>query len=274
MGRLMPGMLLALIAEVVLLAVTFLQNGAFDAFAVPLPSTSELMTPQALEAYVLKLLSDEMILIKLLGIIVGAAAVNFIISAPLRFGTLRWYWQAAQDKVQPVGYAINSYASFKEIGRSLWIYIYVGLHYIKWAILTFIPAIAVIAGGALVNAGGNETLAVSLVYLGVLIGVGMAVLYIYITNRFFLAPFLYAEGDISAAEACRQSKEMMKGGCGGLFVFRFSLVIVEIIATMFCYGAATIVAAPYINMCEASYAAELVFGSSEPKQEKVEYTVE
>lgn len=274
MGRLMPGMVLALIAEIIMLAVTFLMNACFNSFNVILPKTEDLISTDAIKAYFIGLMEDKYALLKLACIIAGAYLIGFIISAPLKFGTLRWYLNAAEDKTEPIGYALNSYSSLKEIGRSIWIYLYTYLHYLKWALVTFLPAVGIIVAASFITAGGNPSLGVSVFLLGILVGLGLSVLYIYITNRFFLAPYIYAEGSVSAAEACRESARMMRGQCGGLFVFRFSLVIVEFIATMFCYGAATIVAAPYINMCEASYAAELLFGSSEPKQEKVEYTVE
>lgn len=273
MMRLMPAMMLALIAELILLAVTLLQDSSFSALGVVLPKAENLTTPEALEAYAHQLLSDRMMILKLCSVVVGASLVNFIISAPLRFGTLRWFWQAAQDKSETIGYAINSYGSLREIGRSLWIYIYTGLHYLKWALLLYFPPIALIGASTLLEESGKAGVAFTLASIALILAVVMSVLYIYVTNRFFLAPYLYAGGDVSAVDAVRESRDRMRGQAGGLFVFRFMLVFIEFVATLFCYGAASIIAVPYVNMCEASYAAELILGS-EQKKEEVEYTVE
>lgn len=273
MGRLFPGIVLALIAEIVLLAVSYLQNGALAALSVSLPKTLDVMNLEALEKYILDLLADKYAMLKIASVFIGGSILNFLVSAPLRFGTLKWYWVAANDKTEPIGYALNSYGTFKEIGKSLWIYIYTGIHYIKWAILCYLPAIAVMSAGSIAVERGNPTLAISLMCLGGFIAIGMTFLWYLITNRYFLAPYLYAQKDISAVEALRESVGLMRGRSGDLFIFRFTLVLVEMLALLFC-SVASILVIPYVSMCEASYAAEVICGPSEQPDEKIEYTVE
>lgn len=272
MGRLFPAIMLALIAEIILLAVSHLQNGAFSALGIKFPKAADVMVPESFKNYLINLLSDKYVLLKIAAVIAGGSVVNFIVSAPLRFGTLKWYWRAANDKSEKIGYAINSYGSFKEIGKSLWIYIYTGLHYVKWALLCHLPTLAVIMFGSVAYADGNHSLAVSLLGLSAFIGVGMTLLWYLITNRYFLAVYIYAERDVSAVEAVRESVALMRGQSGGLFVFRFTLVLIEMVAMLFC-SVANIFVMPYVSICEASYAAELIC-PSEPKEENIEYTVE
>lgn len=272
MGRLFPAIILALIAEIILLAVSHLQNGAFTALGIKFPKAADVMVPESFKNYLINLLSDRYVLLKIAAVIVGGSLVNFIVSAPLRFGTLKWYWRAANDKSEKIGYAINSYGSFKEIGKSLWIYIYTGLHYVKWALLCHLPTLAVIMFGSVAYADGKHSLAVSLLGLSAFIGVGMTLLWYLITNRYFLAVYIYAERDVSAVEAVRESVALMRGQSGGLFVFRFTLVLIEMVAMLFC-SVANIFVMPYVSICEASYAAELIC-PSEPKEENIEYTVE
>lgn len=278
-GRLLPAMLLALLAEVITLAVSFLQNAAYKAFGVTLVSASDLLTEEAVDAFIAQFVTDRALLLKLALIGAAAAVVTFIVAAPLRFGTLRWFRAAAKGDPQPLGYALNSYGTLRDIGRSLWIYAYTGLHCLKWAALIFpVPFAVLILGYSFfcdaVAAGTGTGLSELLVGVGLLLTVAATVLFIYIITRFFLAPYIYAEGDVSAVEAVRESRERMRGQAGGLLVFMLSLIPLILLASLLCYGAATIIVTPYTQMCFAVYALELLGEAPQQKPDDIEYTVE
>ncbi len=278
-GRLLPAMLLALLSEVITLAVSFLQNAAYKAFNVTLMTASDLLTEEAVDAFIAQFVSNRTLILKVALISVAAALVTFIVAAPLRFGTLRWFRSAAKGEQQPIGYALNSYGTPREIWRSLWIYIYTGLHCLKWAALIFPVPFAVFTLGYCfycdaAAAGTSTGTSELLIAVGILLAVAATVLFIYVITRFFLAPYIYAEGNVSAAEAVRESRERMRGQAGGLLVFMLSLIPIILIASLLCYGAATIIVTPYAQMCFAVYALELLGESPQQNPDDIEYTVE
>lgn len=273
MGRFGTAMLLALIAEIISLAVSFLQNAAYNAVGVKLITAQELVSTETIDAYFKQLMSDRWAVVKLISVFAGGLLVTFLLSAPLRFGTLKWHYAVVKGSPQTVGWALNEYGSLKSIGRSLWIYIYTGLHYIKWGLAIFAAPLAMSVGGSLIYEKGREGAAGMLMSFGVVAGVACAVLFVFVTNRLFLAPYLYSEGDISAVEAVRESKARMRGQSGGLLVFQLSLIPLILITYFLCYGAGTIVVAPFASMCYATYADELLTGGSSGEEE-IEYTVE
>ena len=65
----------------------------------------------------------------------------------------------------------------------------------------------------------------------------------------------------------------MRGQSGGLLVFQLSLIPLILIAYFVCYGAGTIIIAPFASMCYATYADEILAGGS-GEEENIEYTVE
>lgn len=274
MGRFWAAAMLALIAEVISLAVSFLQNAVYKAFNVKLLTAQQLISTEAIDAYFKELLSDRWAVVKMLSVFAGGLLVTFLLSAPLRFGTLKWHYSVVKGSPQTVGWALNEYGSPKSVGRSLWIYIYTGLHYLKWGLLIFAAPLGMSIGGSLIYEKGREGVAGMLMSFGIVAAIGCAVLFVYVTNRLFLAPYIYAEGDISAFQAVRESKERMRGQSGGLLVFQLSLIPLILITYFLCYGAGTIIVAPFASMCYATYADEILTGGASGEEEEIEYTVE
>ena len=273
-GRFWTAALLALIAEVISLAVTYLQNAVYNAFGVKLITAEQLLSTEAIDAYFKELLADRWAVVKMLAIFAGGLLVTFIVSAPLRFGTLKWHYSVVKGDPQKLGYALNEYGTLKGVGRSLWIYIYTGLHYLKWGLLIFAAPLGMAVGGSMIYGEGSEGTAGMLMSFGVVAAIACAVLFVYVTNRLFLAPYIYAEGDVSAVESVRESKERMRGQSGGLLVFQLSLIPLILITYFLCYGAGSIVVAPFASMCYATYADEILTGGSANEDEEIEYTVE
>ena len=273
-GRFWAALVLAMIAELISLAVTFLQNAVYKALEVKLISAEQLLSTEAIDAYFKELLSDRWAVVKLMCIFAGGLLVTFMLSAPLRFGTLKWHYAVVKGAPQTIGYALNEYGSLKSIGRSFWIYIYTGLHYLKWGLLCFAAPLGMVVAGSMLYADGHEGTAGVLMSFSVVAAVACAVLFVYVTNRLFLAPYIYSEGDISAFRATRESKERMRGQSGGLLLFQLSLIPLILITYFLCYGAGSIVVAPFAAMCYATYADELLTGGSANEEEKIEYTVE
>ncbi|MBO4583833.1 MAG: hypothetical protein J5756_02065 [Clostridia bacterium] len=274
MGRFLPAMLLALLAEVITFAVSYLQTAVYNALGIKLITASQLISTEAIDAYFKELLADRFAVVKMLAVFAGGLLVSFIIAAPLRFGTLKWHVAVVKGNPKQIGYALNEYGSFKAIGRSLWIYVYTGLHYLKWGALIFAAPLGMAVGGSLIYGQGKEGLAGMLMSFGVVTAIACAVLFIFVTNRLFLAPYIYAEGDISAVAATRESKERMRGQSGGLLVFQLSLLPFVLLSYLLCYGAGTIIVAPFASMCYATYADEIMTGGGSAEEENIEYTVE
>ena len=273
MGRFWAAAMLALIAEVINLAVSYLQSAVYNAFHVKLITAQQMISTEAIDAYFKELLSDRWAVVKMLSIFAGGLLVTFLLSAPLRFGTLKWHYSVVKGTPQTVGWALNEYGSLKSIGRSLWIYIYTGLHYLKWGLLIFAAPLGMSIGGSLIYKKGSEGVAGMLMSFGVVAAIGCAVLFVYATNRLFLAPYIYAEGGVSAFQAVRESKERMRGQSGGLLVFQLSLIPIILITYFLCFGVGTIIVAPFASMCYATYADEILTGGS-AEEENIEYTVE
>lgn len=274
MGRFWTAALLALIAEVISLAVSYLQSAVYKAVGVKLITAQQLVSTEAIDAYFTEFMADRWGLVKLVAIFAGGLLATFILSAPLRFGTLKWHYSVVKGSPKTLGWALNEYGSPKSIGRSLWIYIYTGLHYLKWGLLIFSAPLSMAVGGSLLYGPGREGVAGMLMSFGVVAATGCAVLFVYVTNRLFLAPYIYADGGISAFGAVRESKARMRGQSGGLLVFQLSLIPLILISSILCYGAGTIIVAPFASMCYATYADEILTGGSAEEEEKIEYTVE
>lgn len=273
-GRFWTAALLALIAEIISLAVTYLQSAVYKAFSIKLITAEQLLSTEAIDAYFKELLSDRWAVVKMMLIFAGGLLVTFILSAPLRFGTLKWHYAVVKGSPQTIGYALNEYGTFRGVGRSLWIYIYTGLHYLKWGLLIFAAPLGMAIGGSMIYSKGHEGVAGMLMSFGVVAAIACAVLFVFVTNRLFLAPYIYSEGDISAVESVRESKERMRGQSGGLLVFQLSLIPLILITYFLCYGAGTIIVAPFASMCYATYADEILTGGSANEDEEIEYTVE
>ena len=273
MGRFWAAAVLALIAELISLAVTYLQSAVYNAVGVRLISAENLLSTEAIDAYIKELLSDRWAVVKMMCVFAGGLLVTFLLSVPLRFGTLKWHYAVVKGTPQTIGYALNEYGSLKGVGRSLWIYIYTGLHYLKWGLLCFAAPLGMSVAGSMIYSDGHDGAAGVLMSFSVVAAVACAVLFVYVTNRLFLAPYIYSEGDISAVRATRESKERMRGQSGGLLVFQLSLIPLILIAYFVCYGAGTIIIAPFASMCYATYADEILAGGS-GEEENIEYTVE
>ena len=58
MGRFLPAMLLALLAEVITFAVSYLQTAVYNALGIKLITASQLISTEAIDAYFKELLAD------------------------------------------------------------------------------------------------------------------------------------------------------------------------------------------------------------------------
>ena len=208
---------------------------------------------------------------------IGAAlailgVLTFLISTPLNYGVLKWYFSAAFDRRQNIGYAFSPYASIKQIFKTYWLYLYMGFRYALWAILLFTPPVGVFTAAYLAQER-SPALSFLLPLLGLLMIIGSLILFIFITNKFFLAPYLYAKsGKLSVVKAVRLSTGLMQKERGSLFLLQLSILPLQILGWLtVCAG--VFFAMPYTRMCYAVFASEKIKLEYDEEQQ-IEFKIE
>lgn len=274
-SRFLPAMLLTLIAEVITISIQYLQTGLFGYFGVPSLDTAQLTSQESIMAFANKFLEDKTNIVIVISVFCALYVFSYIITAPLKFGTLKWYRETVNGKRENIGFALNQYASFKNVGSAIGMYVYLGLNYLKWALLMFSGPASIFALGLFII-DKTEYFGLLTLLLGVATLPGAIALYVLIINRYFLAPYLYAAGGCTILESMRDSMRIMKDKNKGLFVFQLQLLPILLIATVACYGIGAIIAAPFMNMCYAAYADELlkIENGETSQDDNIEFTVE
>lgn len=274
-NRFLPAMLLTLIAEIITISIQYLQSALISFFGVPSLDAAEMVTQEAIIDYAQKFTADKKNIIVVMTVFISLFLFSYVISAPLKFGTLKWYRETVNGKQERVGFALNSYASFKSIISSIGLYFYLFINYLKWALLMFAGPISLFILGMFV-AEKTEALGILILLISLMLLPGAIALYVLITNKYFLTPYLYASENYTILEATRESMEIMKTKNKALFVFQLQLLPILLIASIACYGVGSVIVTPFINMCYAVYADEIlkVENGETSQNDNIEFTVE
>lgn len=274
-NRFLPAMLLTLIAEVITISIQYLQTGLISYFGVPSLSNEDMLSQESLMAFVDKFMENNRNIVVVLTVFLALFVFSFIISAPLKFGTLKWYRETVNGKRENIGFALNSYASLKSIASSIGLYIYLGLNYLKWALLIFAGPVSILTLGLFLSKT-PDILALLILLIGIMLLPGAIALYVLVTNKYFLTPYIYAAGNCTVIEATRDSINIMRDKNKGLFVFQLQLLPILLLASVACYGVGAIIATPFVNMCYAVYADEIlkIENGETTQNENIEFTVE
>lgn len=144
---------------------------------------------------------------------VAAAAISngvgtIFVSSPMQISMCMIYLNMAKNQIPTVGDTFNGFEVF---GKSIWLNIITSFFTVLWALLFIVP--------------------------------GIVKMYSY-----SMAPYILAENnDMTAREALRESKRIMHGHKGELFVLHLSFIPWILLGAVTC-GIAMIYTVPYINM--------------------------
>lgn len=173
------------------------------------------------------------------GYIMVIAAMGVLISL------LTYLWQSLMN-VGYEGYALamarneqpsagKIFCAFPKTGKVLVTRILTGLFILLWSLLLGL-GFALVTALAVFFITMSDTMAI---VGGVLLAVGIvayAICTICITLRYALADYALLDGNLSGMEAVRESKRLMKGNVGKLFVLQLSFIGWELLALLFVYG--------------------------------------
>lgn len=146
------------------------------------------------------------------GVITGGIGMIFV-AAPMQISMCMIYLNLAKNQKPTVG---NTFDGFDVFGKSLWLSIITGFFMWAWMLLFIIPGIVK-------------------------------------SFSYAMAPYILAENnDMTAREALRESKRIMDGHKGELFVLHLSFVPWLMLGSITC-GIAMIYVIPYMNMTIANF---------------------
>ncbi len=158
-----------------------------------------------------------------------SALICFAVVSPLRFGAKQWYWELVSGG-KPVLHTLFAYFyDWKTLFRVVFLRIMIGIRLIGWGVLCALPVAGVAAGIWLVGNSfqtGTELFMLGMLWiLLVLIAFFMAVLWYFITLRYFLAEYIFiAEPGAGLHSILRRSVQAMKGGKRILFSLQLSML--------------------------------------------------
>ena len=112
------------------------------------------------------------------------------------------------------------FSLFPQFGPVLGTQVLVGIFEFLWILLFGVGAVALLAVAVLLfgDLEGLMVLSVLLVYIALLVGV------VWVTMRYAMVDFLIVDRGITGMEAIRESKRMMKGNIGRLFLLQLSFI--------------------------------------------------
>lgn len=182
-------------------------------------------------------------------LLVGAAVLN-----PIAMGIKRWYCGQVRGESPALLLIFSYFYSWKDLFRTVLLRVMVGVRKILWALLFAIPPAGIFIGRAFIRAESGVALAMSaaLSALGILTAVLMAVLWYFVTLRYFLADYYFVSGEGMGLHAMiRCSAAAMKGGKRQLFSMQLSMLPWGILSVLLVPALFT---APYYQAAMAIFA--------------------
>ncbi len=112
------------------------------------------------------------------------------------------------------------FSVFPQFGPVLGTQILVGIFEFLWILLFAVGAVALLAAAVLLfgELEGLMILAVLAIYIALLVGI------VWVTLRYAMVDFLIVDRGVTGMEAIRESKRLMKGNIGRLFLLQLSFI--------------------------------------------------
>lgn len=197
------------------------------------------------------------------------SVLTFLLAVPLFMGMLEWYWRLTDNKPVGIGDVFAWFGSFKLYGRSFALFLNILLRLLPFFIVCLALPYALALYGLYILDTSNaflELLSEAVMSTGVLLAVAGFFLFLYISMRYFLAPFLMAEDPERKTRFCiRESLALSKGLRWQMFVFNLSF-LGWFLLLLICIGFISIFAIfpamyilPYYFASCAVYAKYLIF---------------
>ena len=185
-----------------------------------------------------------------------SALICFAVVSPLRFGAKQWYWEQVSGE-KPVLHILFAYFyDWKTLFRVILLRILVGIRLVGWGLLCALPSAGIAAGiwfaGKFAPTGTGVFL-LGMLWLVLLAATFlMAVLWYFITRRYFLAEYIFiAEPGAGLHGILKKSVRAMKGGKRILFSLQLSMLGWGILSVLL---APAIFTAPYYQASMAIFA--------------------
>lgn len=214
----------------------------------------------------------------------------YALITPLRQGSARWFYRRSEAKSDRASEVFFYFEKKRAYFGSLWLHFQIGLRIILWGLLLMLPYFASKAYFFwLAKTGAVLAPRINLVWnlLCVIWALLTAMILAIISNKYYLAPYLFADGcAVSVKNAIKSSVQMTKGYKGTILTFYLSFwnwclpalaAVLLFVATMLAYNVFVnmilfyiaavflgiqllmgIYLYPYINMCKAVYARYLI----------------
>ncbi|MEM1484825.1 DUF975 family protein [Oscillospiraceae bacterium PP1C4] len=153
----------------------------------------------------------------------------FVVVTPLSQGVVRWFYRRTGGENDGVTELFYYFETARDYFKSLGLYFIITLRMILWMILLCIPACV---GGAVIYAMGlsgaeipNTVSTISSI-LAIVWFIIVTILFMLISMRYFLAPYLLAEHpEMKVRQAIKQGIKMVRGHKGRLFLFNLSFIL-------------------------------------------------
>ncbi len=209
-------------------------------------------------------MAEEPVLIVIAIIVIGAVLlfglVMFVISGATTLG-LRQYFINIITKAERPDFKIL-FSRFRYLGKAFLLNLLIAVFVSLWSFLIFLPAgilsfFIIWSNAVMFYSASGATIAI-MVIIGLLIMLVVAFVTTLITSRYAMAFYVMTENpqQITAMEAIRISKEMMRGNIWRLFFLRLSFFGWHCLAIMSC-GIGYLWLSPYILATEAAFYLEL-----------------
>lgn len=185
----------------------------------------------------------------------GLLALLSWLLSPLTLGIQGWYARLVYERETPVGSIFSFFERGRLYLRALWYSVNLGVRTALWSILFFLLPSA--AMGCLIGLRDKSSLFILLVFLTSVLFIVMAVLYVMVLFRYFLAPYLMTIDDsLTANQAIKKSVAYTKGFRVDIFLFHLSFIGWFLLTCLlFPLGLYTV---PYFNTSAAMLARYIV----------------
>lgn len=155
------------------------------------------------------------------------ALISFFIGAPLHLGVRSWFYALCEGRSDGLLSAFSFFESGARFWRSVRLSLAVAVRKLLFGILFLAPPAALLTLGLtlLPPESKAEALIVTVLLLSgaVLLAVSALLCSIFL-NRYFLAPYLVAQGETGVHTAIRRSASYMRGNKVELFVLNISFL--------------------------------------------------
>ncbi len=200
------------------------------------------------------------IALMVIGAVLIFGLVMFVISGATTLG-LRQYYINIITKAERPDFKIL-FSRFKYLGKAFLLNLLITIFVSLWSFLVFLPVgilsfFIIWSNAVMFYSASGATIAIMII-IGLLIMLVVAFVIALITSRYAMAFYVMTENpqQITAMEAIRISKEMMKGNIWRLFFLRLSFFGWHCLAILSC-GIGYLWLSPYILATEAAFYLEL-----------------